>query len=385
MTVLTRSRRRPVVGRPAFRKGYSSNTIPVRPRTAEAFNHPFIFGSSTSRLSQTPLLESFAESPPSERKQSPIALAAAAAPIPRLSFPNSGSPIVAAGGRRPARRQGLGRRTQSLQYTNNPLRPTRQEKRCCTQGAIVPSVGDEPAQKLKLPHFRSDDDGFDALPRITSDTMVKLLEGHYAAEIPDFAVYDCRFEYEFEGGHIRDAINFNDKEALKRELFAGSASSMPRTVIFHCEYSAHRAPRMAKAIREEDRMVNQDRYPLLSYPDIYILDGGYSAFFESNRNLCYPQSYKRMDAEEHVEDCERGMAKVKRRAKLSRAQTYAFGQHTGPVSAAVSAMPPPPLLPTRSASSFESMTLMDVDLEHLVSLENTRPSLGRMARRFDSY
>lgn len=261
----------------------------------------------------------------------------------------------------------------------------RQEKRCCTQGAIVPSVEAEPPHTLKLPHFRSDDDGFDALPRITPETMVKVLEGHYAAEISDLAVIDCRFEYEYQGGHIQGAVNFNDKDSLKKELFANGTSAIPRTVIFHCEYSAHRAPRMAKAIREEDRMVNQDRYPLLSYPDIYILDGGYSAFFESNRNLCFPQSYKRMDAEEHAEDCERGMAKVKRRAKLSRAQTYAFGQHARPAPLTTSGMPPPSMLQTRSASSVENMTMMDIDFEQAVTLEAPSHPISRMPRRFDSY
>lgn len=33
-----------------------------------------------------------------------------------------------------------------------------------------------------------------------------------------------------------------------------------------------------------------------------------------------------MDSKDHENACELGMAKVKRRAKLSRAQTYAFGQ-----------------------------------------------------------
>jgi len=34
-----------------------------------------------------------------------------------------------------------------------------------------------------------------------------------------------------------------------------------------------------------------------------------------------------MDAKEHEQSCERGLNKLKQRAKLSRAQTFAFGQH----------------------------------------------------------
>lgn len=33
-----------------------------------------------------------------------------------------------------------------------------------------------------------------------------------------------------------------------------------------------------------------------------------------------------MDAKEHEQSCERGLNKLKQRAKLSRAQTFAFGQ-----------------------------------------------------------
>lgn len=69
-----------------------------------------------------------------------------------------------------------------------------------------------------------------------------------------------------------------------------------------------------------------DKYPNLSYPEMYILHGGYSAFFEGHRSMCYPQNYVEMAAKEHAHACERGLGKVKQRSKLSRAQTYAFGQ-----------------------------------------------------------
>jgi M-phase inducer tyrosine phosphatase len=35
-----------------------------------------------------------------------------------------------------------------------------------------------------------------------------------------------------------------------------------------------------------------------------------------------------MDDEEHQASCERGMAKVRQRTKLNRAQTFAFGQQS---------------------------------------------------------
>ena len=84
----------------------------------------------------------------------------------------------------------------------------------------------------------------------------------------------------------------------------------------------------AKFIRHKDRAVNIDAYPKLSYPEIYILHGGYSAFFAEHRSLCFPQNYVEMAAKEHAYACERGLGKVKQRSKLARAQTFAFGQHS---------------------------------------------------------
>jgi M-phase inducer tyrosine phosphatase len=95
---------------------------------------------------------------------------------------------------------------------------------------------------------------------------------------------------------------------------------------------------MAKFIRNKDRAVNAEHYPALTYPEAYILDGGYSAFFKDHQERCFPQNYVEMDAKEHVFDCERGLGKVKQRSKLVRAQTFAFGQHSPTVDSSPTAM-----------------------------------------------
>lgn len=38
---------------------------------------------------------------------------------------------------------------------------------------------------------------------------------------------------------------------------------------------------MYQAVRETDRMLNESRWPQLNLPEIYILEGGYSHFFEA--------------------------------------------------------------------------------------------------------
>ncbi|GES63537.1 rhodanese-like protein [Aspergillus terreus] len=178
---------------------------------------------------------------------------------------------------------------------------------------------------LQLPHFIPEDQA-DTLPRIKKDILVELMDGKFNDRFDNIMIIDCRFEYEYEGGHINGALNYNDKEFLAEQLFA---SPQPRTaLVLHCEYSAHRAPIMAKYIRHRDRAYNVDQYPQLSYPDLYILEGGYSAFFAEHRALCFPQNYVEMNAKEHEYACERGLGKVKQRSKLSRAQTFAFGEHS---------------------------------------------------------
>lgn len=73
--------------------------------------------------------------------------------------------------------------------------------------------------------------------------------------------------------------------------------------------------------------MNAHQYPKLSYPEVYILEGGYSSFFMDYRLRCFPQNYVEMGAKEHANACERGLGRIKQqRAKLSRAKTFAFGQ-----------------------------------------------------------
>ena len=187
----------------------------------------------------------------------------------------------------------------------------------------VMDMDDGPA--LKLPHFTPQDEP-DSLPRITDTTLISVLDGDYNHLFDKVVIIDCRFEYEYEGGHIDGALNFCEKDQLAAALFTESPANT--LLIFHCEYSAHRAPLMAKFVRNEDRKNNAARYPFLNYPEVYILDGGYSAFYESHRTRCFPQNYLKMDAKEHENACERGMNKLRHRSKLNRAQTFAFGQQS---------------------------------------------------------
>ena len=176
-----------------------------------------------------------------------------------------------------------------------------------------------------LPHFFQEGQP-DSIPRITKDTLLQVLDGNFVGQYDQRMIIDCRFEYEFNGGHIDGAVNYNDKELLTSQLFEASLPGKT-LLIFHCEYSAHRAPIMARHVRKQDRATNAEHYPKLTYPEVYILDGGYSSFFAEHRDRCFPQNYVEMDAKEHAYTCEREMGRLRQnRTKFGRAQTFAFGQ-----------------------------------------------------------
>jgi M-phase inducer tyrosine phosphatase len=191
------------------------------------------------------------------------------------------------------------------------------------------SIMDVEEPQLGLPHFFP---GQDSIPRITRETMINVLDGNFKNLYDDTMVIDCRFEYEYRGGHIDGAINFNDREQLAKMLFEKAKNGSGKTLlIFHCEYSAHRAPIAARFIRHEDRANNVHQYPKLDFPEVYILEGGYSSFFKEHKARCFPQNYVEMDDKQHENACEQGLGRMKQqRKKLGRAQTFAFGQHGSP-------------------------------------------------------
>lgn len=130
----------------------------------------------------------------------------------------------------------------------------------------------------------------DAIRRVTPETVVALLDGHHANSYDRLIIIDARYPYEYLGGHIPTAVNICGPEAAEKFLFSPEllATRERVVVIFHCEFSSERAPRMALHIRNLDRAVNAAAYPRLTYPDIYILEGGYRAYFLAFRERCEP-------------------------------------------------------------------------------------------------
>lgn len=298
---------------------------------------PFKFASGASKTSTPSLEDMFGDSPPRERPT--LRHHSSGISNPRLR-PSSGHGHGHGHGSSHNRLNGSPGIRKSSYPTMRPRKQCRRslsmfehpdelfenEAKYSNTNAPLQSIDDiETTPSLQLPHFVPEDQA-DNLPRIDKSILIDLMNGKYNDRFDNVMIIDCRFEYEYEGGHINGAINYNDKEHLAAELF--SSPKQRTALILHCEYSAHRAPIMARHIRHSDRSYNVDQYPVLTYPDLYILDGGYRAFFAEHQSLCYPQNYVQMDSKEHEFACERGLGKVKQRVKLDRAHTFAFGDHS---------------------------------------------------------
>jgi rhodanese-related sulfurtransferase len=142
------------------------------------------------------------------------------------------------------------------------------------------------------------------LKSICPQIMSRLVNGELSDTVGQFIVVDCRYPYEFEGGHIKNAINIWDQETLKETFFLKSNQTISsnKLIIFHCEFSSERGPRMLRYMRQLDREINKESYPSLNYPELYILEGGYKSFYQQHQQLCIPQTYKPMLDKKHVED-----------------------------------------------------------------------------------
>ncbi|EAY16757.1 Rhodanese-like domain containing protein [Trichomonas vaginalis G3] len=142
------------------------------------------------------------------------------------------------------------------------------------------------------------------IPRISPLILSYALEGKYDDYFDNLYIIDCRFEYEFNGGHIRNAFNLSSPDQLKEKFIDNPE---PRAVfVFHCEFSHNRGPSIAQIFREMDRFANKSRHPAIYYPNVYILEGGYREFYNNFQDQC-EGGYRPMIDPGYQSLCQRSM------------------------------------------------------------------------------
>ncbi|KAH3699278.1 hypothetical protein DPMN_074234 [Dreissena polymorpha] len=109
--------------------------------------------------------------------------------------------------------------------------------------------------------------------------MADVVCGRYNDVLSDVTVVDCRYPYEFEGGHIKSAVNLFTKDDVNKLLQQSVNGDKRHVLIFHCEFSSERGPNMYRFLRSQDRELHKDQYPALLFPEVYLLHGGYKAFY----------------------------------------------------------------------------------------------------------
>ncbi|KAF8943967.1 cell division cycle- protein [Haplosporangium gracile] len=191
------------------------------------------------------------------------------------------------------------RRHQTMISSRSEFMKTLESNNVSTKKAMVivsdsyiPDPLREECQILPSTDFITKPD--DTTQRVSPKTVVDVLEGKYKDQYDLLHIIDCRFPYEFEGGHIKSAVNINTTDELDKLLLQPATTDRRVLLIFHCEFSSKRAPRLARHLRNQDRAWNVSHYPALFYPEVYVMEGGYSSFFEENKSYCWPKAYVKM-------------------------------------------------------------------------------------------
>lgn len=241
----------------------------------------------------------------------------------------------------------------SVPHAIKPVRPIRAES------SGLPGFGENEVQGKILPCHTSKEDG---LVRISPQTLRDVLDGHYSHKMKRYHIIDCRFDYEFDGGHIDGAINVRHTSELESLLLSptgginavdgalptpstsgGVDGSQQVVLIFHCEFSKKRAPEVARELRTRDRKRNEGQWPQVHYPELYILEGGYCSFFKQCPTKCEPQAYREMEGH-HL--CDAKLNDFKK--DFQRTRSLPAGEFNRPLRGE---QPPPPCAPLAYAAA----------------------------------
>ena len=73
-----------------------------------------------------------------------------------------------------------------------------------------------------------------------------MMNNEWKKKFSKIVIIDCRFDYEYSGGHIKTALHCPEPKDVITNFFKHppSMDALPVCMIFHCEFSKNRAPKM---------------------------------------------------------------------------------------------------------------------------------------------
>lgn len=192
----------------------------------------------------------------------------------------------------------------------------------CQLKEEVEDILPDSSRLYALPTFNSNSK-HPSLRSISCATLADLILGKHKDTVASYRIVDVRYKFEYEGGHIIGAENWQhgeDDAFLSAFLPPAPLTTAPtycldnvekrNILIFHCEFSSQRGPDFYMKLREKDRQLNKDVYPGLHYPECYLLHLGYKEFFKNYPHLC-TGSYTEMIDPRHESDLRKMRAKSK--------------------------------------------------------------------------
>lgn len=153
---------------------------------------------------------------------------------------------------------------------------------------------------------------------ITSKELNNILESPLAHSFDSIILLDARFTYEYIGGHIYGAINITKNTDFERIYQKYQYQNV--CIICYCEYSQNRGPGLYFNIRSYDRIRHLRDYPALSFPNLFVLEGGYRKLFAEYPLLCKGGYVKMREYKYRSELKKCNSALLREKEKLSMSQ-----------------------------------------------------------------
>jgi len=210
--------------------------------------------------------------------------------------------------------------------------------------------------------------------RISVHTAAQIIRGKISLPAGhELLIWDGRFNYEYEGGHIKNARGFHycgdtRREQVEALVKQARAENKRYVILCYCQFSSARAPKLLDILRAVERDIQlqnrQDALLMTKEPSrftVFLVDKGYNKFYAHYPELCEPCGY----VKETDRPREGGVCRTVYNATIDRAR------------ASRCLMPSPSDALRRSQSTFEARRVL-----RLPRLEN-RDNSNAMDDEFD--